>query len=127
VAEILRAAEPGGILAPWWITPPLVYWSGQPGVAGSSHQSLPGIAASAEFFLAEHPDAAAAILRDRNVRYVILDDPERTLSTSAELLDREPGDAALGRALFEHPTEANAWGLRFVGRTAFFVVFRVAD
>ena len=30
------------ILAPWWLSPPLAYWSGQPAVAGSSHEALPG-------------------------------------------------------------------------------------
>lgn len=127
IAEMLRSGESRAILAPWWLTPPLVYWSGQPGVAGSSHQSLPGTVASAQFFLAGNPQSAMAILRDRKVRYVILDDPERTLSTSASLLQTEPTANALGRVLFEHPSKAGEWSLRFLGRTSFFVVFEVAE
>ena len=38
----LISAERLPFLAPWWLSPAIAYWSGQPGVAGSSHESLPG-------------------------------------------------------------------------------------
>jgi hypothetical protein len=46
----LRSSEIRPFLAPWWLSPEIAYWSGQPGVAGSSHESLPGIEESARFF-----------------------------------------------------------------------------
>lgn len=44
VAMYLRAENRQlPVMAPWWFSPALAYWSGQPCVAGSSHESLPGI------------------------------------------------------------------------------------
>jgi hypothetical protein len=88
VAEEMRSVERRPFLAPWWLSPALAYWSGQPGVGGSSHQSLPGIVASARFFLA--PDAAEAvrIARELGVKWIVTDDPDRLLATSRALLDR---------------------------------------
>src|SRR5262249_45564597 len=45
VAEAMRSADRRPFIAPWWLSPALAYWSGQPGVGGSSHESLPGIVA----------------------------------------------------------------------------------
>ena len=86
VAEIMRAADRRPFLAPWWLSPPLAYWSGQPGVAGSSHESLPGIVASARFFLA--PDAAEAeqIAATLGVKWIVTDDAEHLTDTSRVLL-----------------------------------------
>ncbi len=39
----LQSSETRPFLAPWWLSPAIAYWSGQPGVAGSSHESLSGI------------------------------------------------------------------------------------
>lgn len=89
VAETMRSADRRPFLAPWWLSPALAYWSGQPGVAGSSHQSLPGIVASARFFLA--PDAAEAerLARELGVKWIVTDAPERLVATSRALLDRQ--------------------------------------
>jgi hypothetical protein len=72
VAAAMRG-ERAGFLAPWWLSPALAYWSGQPGVAGSSHQALPGTMETARFFLA--PDAATAesVARRLSVRWVVTD------------------------------------------------------
>ncbi|HKS04616.1 MAG TPA: hypothetical protein VJR49_04595, partial [Chthoniobacterales bacterium] len=51
LALSLRSPEVHAFLAPWWLSPSISYWSGQPGVAGSSHESLEGIVDSAGFFL----------------------------------------------------------------------------
>jgi hypothetical protein len=72
-----RAAQ--SILAPWWMSPSMAYWSGVPTVAGSSHQSLPGIADSFRFYLTSDPREAAAILHERRVRWVLAEDPQRIL------------------------------------------------
>src|SRR5262249_43827903 len=37
LALSLRSSEVNPFLAPWWLSPPIAYWSAQPGVAGSSH------------------------------------------------------------------------------------------
>lgn len=88
LAETMRTADRRPFLAPWWLSPALAYWSGQPGVAGSSHQSLSGIVASARFFLA--PDAAEAerIARELRVKWIVTDDPDRLVATSRALFDR---------------------------------------
>jgi len=86
LAETLRTLPPGGVLAPWWFSPALAYWSGFPCVAGSSHQSLPGIVESARFYLTSDPEEALHILDERQVKYVVAYDPGRVLATSAMLL-----------------------------------------
>ncbi len=91
------------VLAPWWFCPALAYWSGQPAVAGSSHESLPGIVDTARFYLSENPADARAILRARGVRRVVAYDPGRELDTAATLLGAPATDAALGAALYERP------------------------
>ena len=60
----LRSPEVDPFLAPWWLSPSIAYWSGQPGVAGSSHESLNGIEESARFFLSENLKQAHEILDD---------------------------------------------------------------
>src|SRR5881394_2156681 len=54
-------------LAPWWLSPSIAYWSGQPGVAGSSHESLNGTEESARFFLSEDSQKGREILEKRQV------------------------------------------------------------
>jgi hypothetical protein len=66
----------GGIMAPWWLSPGLLYFSGQPIVSGSSHCGISGIVASAKFFNATSWVEAERILQDRKVRWVVvMDDP----------------------------------------------------
>ena len=96
----------GAFLAPWWQSPAIAYWTRLPGVAGSSHQSLPGIVATARFFLTDQPEEAAAILKKRRVSWVIADDAERMTSTSASLLGIEPPAVPLGLILAENPRNA---------------------
>jgi hypothetical protein len=74
------------LLAPWWLSPSAVYWSGQPGVAGSSHESLSGIADTAHFFLATDPRSALQILRQRKVAWVFTYDADRVAANSAAIL-----------------------------------------
>jgi hypothetical protein len=66
----------GGIMAPWWLSPGLLYFSGQPIVSGSSHCGIAGIVASAQFFSADSWTEAERILKERQVRWVVVwDDP----------------------------------------------------
>jgi hypothetical protein len=95
--------EPGGILAPWWLSPGLLYFSGQPIVAGSSHCGITGIEASAQFYTSTSWDDAARILQQRQVRWVVAwDDPTYAfplLRSSQQILglpqstDESPGNA----------------------------------
>lgn len=114
--------EPGAFLAPWWASPQIAYWSGQPGVSGTSHQSLPGILDSARFFLTDKPAEAAAILRERRVRYVLLDDLSHTstnlpellmVSNSAKILERAAPPEPMAKVLAESPRLAPPF-LRYV-------------
>jgi hypothetical protein len=102
----LRSPETRPFLAPWWLSPAIVYWSGQPGVAGSSHESLDGIEQSARFFLSEDQQTAHKILENRGVAWIIAYDFERVARNSAVILglglpqyplcfvlDRTPGQA----------------------------------
>jgi hypothetical protein len=82
----LRSSEIRPFLAPWWLSPEIAYWSGQPGVAGSSHESLPGIEESARFFVSEDWGTARKLLENHNVAWVIAYDAERTAQDSAEIL-----------------------------------------
>ncbi len=86
LAVTLQSAETRAFLAPWWLSPSIGYWSRQPAVAGSSHESLPGIEESARFFLSEDWQTARKILDDRRVSWVIAYDFERLARSSAALL-----------------------------------------
>lgn len=125
VAQVLAAQPRGGVLAPWWISPALARQSGQPMVGGTSHQSLPGSAHTARFFLSNDDAAAADLLKSRKVRYVVTDDPQRIISTSTQLLGVPAPHAPLidrlarGRDIpaFLQPVFANR----------FFRVYKVSD
>ena len=86
LALTLQSPEMRPFLAPWWLSPSIAYWSGQPAVAGSSHESLPGIADSAGFFLAEDWRTAREILENHKVIWVIVYDFERVAQNSSALL-----------------------------------------
>ena len=106
VAAQIRAGQAGGFLAPWWLSPALAYWSGAPGVAGSSHEALAGTVESGKFFLA--PDAAAAegVARRLGVRWIITDGADvdgvsRLVRAYGPLLGGEVPAAPWGVALHE--------------------------
>jgi hypothetical protein len=83
----LRSAETRPFLAPWWLSPAIAYWSGQPAVAGSSHESLEGIEQSARFFLSQDWQTARKILENRGVAWVIAYDFDRVARNSSAILD----------------------------------------
>ena len=86
LALSLRSSEIRPFLAPWWLSPEIGYWSGQPGVAGSSHESLPGIGDSARFFVTQDWKTARKLLENHKIAWVIAYDSERTAKNSAETL-----------------------------------------
>jgi hypothetical protein len=99
----------GGFIAPWWLSPSIAYWTRDRGVAGSSHESLPGTVETARFYLANDGEGAAAILRARNVAWVLADEPSRVIENSAELLGVEVPEQAMAGTLFEDPQHAPAF------------------
>ena len=103
VAQTLRGAHRLPILAPWWQSPALAYWSGQPCVAGSSHESLPGTVDASRFFLSADPAAAEAILARRRVACVVAYDSERVNAVSSAILGEPAPKETLGRLLYERP------------------------
>jgi hypothetical protein len=106
MVQIARAIDgPGAIMAPWWLSPGLLYFSGQPIVSGSSHEGMSGIADSARFYSTTSWSEAERILDQRKVRWVVVwDNPDLVypvLATSHSILglpritDDDPGDAEL--------------------------------
>jgi len=104
LVQISRAIdEPGAILAPWWLSPGLLYFSGHPVVSGSSHEGMSGIVASAKFFSTTSWPEAEKILDQRKVRWVVVWDDSNlvypVLGNSQRILglprasDDDPGDA----------------------------------
>ena len=106
LAPLMQSRQIRPFLAPWWLSPAIAYWSGQPGVAGSSHESMQGIADSARFFLSENRQETRQMLSNHNVSWVVAYDGDRVAQNSAvilgcalparplcQILDRTPGQA----------------------------------
>ena len=134
IAVKMRGPERAAFLAPWWMSPQIAYWSGQPGIAGTSHQSLPGTVESARFYLGSDPVQAEKILRERQVRWVIADsasydllqrDQLLAVTNSATLLGLRAPLECLALTLAERPREAPAF-LREVSPRELGLVFDLA-
>ena len=102
----LRSPEVHPFLAPWWLSPSIAYWAGQPGVAGSSHESLNGIEESARFFLSEDLQGAREILEKRHVAWVFAYDSDRVAQNSAAILNEPLRREPLCRVLDRTPSQA---------------------
>ena len=114
----------GSFLAPWWWSPAVAYWSGQPGVAGSSHEALPGTEQSARFFLASDAETAKSILLKTKVAWVLAYDADRTATNSATILGIAPPEKALAAVLDRTPSQAPAF-LRLAAQNSACKLFRV--
>jgi hypothetical protein len=106
LADGIRSRQTEPFLAPWWLSPAIVYWSGQPGVAGSSHESLLGILDSARFCLTSDEQIAREILREHRVVWVFVYDSDRTLANSAAILGVPIPAETLGRIVDRTPRRA---------------------
>jgi hypothetical protein len=120
----LQSSEVQPFLAPWWLSPSIAYWSGQPGVAGSSHESLEGIEDSARFFLTDDLQRAREILRKRRVAWVFAYDSQRVAQNSAAILNERLPAYALCRVLDRTPSQAPAF-LVFFAQNAGCKLYRV--
>ncbi len=102
----LQSSDTRPFLAPWWLSPSIAYWSGQPGVAGSSHESLGGIEDTARFFLSEDLEKAREILQNHRVTWVFSYDSERVGQNSAGVLNHALPPHPLCRVLDRTPGQA---------------------
>ncbi|HZR79444.1 MAG TPA: hypothetical protein VFA58_09545, partial [Chthoniobacterales bacterium] len=126
LARSIRSDQRAPFLAPWWLSPAIAYWSGQPGVAGSSHESLQGIADSARFFLSEQPGAAREILLKHETTWVFAYDSDRLIQNSAGLLGVAVPERPLARVLDRSPARAAAF-LVLSGQNGAGKLFRFVD
>ncbi len=114
----LKELPKRGVIAPWWFSPAIVWWSGQPCVAGTSHQSLPGIVDASEFFLSE--GAGREVLEMRKAGYMFAYEPDRVISNSAQILGRAAPSNPLARRLYDQAREPAG---RLLHANRFFKVF----
>jgi hypothetical protein len=121
----LQSPESRPFLAPWWLSPSIAYWSGQPGIAGSSHESLSGIEDSARFFLCEDLQKAREILKKRQAAWVFAYDSERVAQNSAAVLNQPLPPQPLCRVLDRTPGQAPPF-LLFSAQNATCKLYRVA-
>lgn len=126
LALSLQSRDVHPFLAPWWLSPSIAYWSGQPGVAGSSHESLSGIEDSARFFLSEDLQKEREILRNHRVAWIFAYDSDRVAQSSAAILNQELPQHPLCRVLDRTPGQAPRF-LIFSAQTAAFKLYRVAE
>ncbi len=125
--EAAQAVPHGAVvLAPWWITPALVYWSEGRGVAGTSHQSLPGTVDTARFFLAVDGSEARSLLQGRGVKVVVTDEPSRVVETSSRLLGVPVPPAASMAVLLARRHRAPDF-LQLVFANPYYRVYEVRD
>jgi hypothetical protein len=125
LALSMQSPDVHPFLAPWWLSPSIAYWSGQPGVAGSSHESLNSIADSARFFLSEDLQEAIEILQNHRVAWVCAYDSDRVAQNSAAVLNQELPLHPLCRVLDRTPSQAPPF-LIFSAQTAAFKLYRIA-
>ena len=120
----LQSTETRPFLAPWWLSPSIAYWSGQPGIAGSSHESLSGIEDSARFFLCEDSQKAREILKKHGAAWVFAYDSERVAQNSAAVLKQPLPPHPLCRVLDRTPGQAPPF-LVFSAQNATCKLYRV--
>ncbi|MEY2537770.1 MAG: hypothetical protein QOG67_1510 [Verrucomicrobiota bacterium] len=108
LAVTLIGSEQRAFIAPWWLSPAIAYWSGQAGVAGSSHESLPGIIDTARFFVSQDAATARDLLIKREVGWVFSYDAGRVEENCASLLGQATPDRPLIRLLDQRPAQAPA-------------------
>ena len=106
LAMQIRADKTDAFLAPWWLSPAIAYWSKQPGLAGSSHESLSGIAQTAHFYLTSDPKTARNILRRQRIAWIFVYDSDRVLENSAAILNAPIPKDSLGQILDRNPSRA---------------------
>ena len=116
----------GPFIAPWWFSPALSYWSRQPAVGGSSHESIKGIVETAKFFATQKAEEAAQLSREVTATWIIAYDADRVAQNSAQILGRPVSNSALCYLLDRRPSQAPPF-LRLVRQTAHFKIFQTVN
>jgi hypothetical protein len=116
----------GPFLAPWWLSPALSYWSRQPGVGGSSHESIAGIMESAKFFGTGNAEEVAQILKRRNVRWIVAYDADRVARNSSQILGHAISPEAFCFLLDRRPSEVPPF-FRLTAQSGRFKLFRTLN
>jgi hypothetical protein len=114
----------GAFIAPWWFSPALSYWSRQPGVGGSSHESIGGIVETAKFFETQDAKEAKQILDGDNVNWIVSYDAERVAQNAEQILGNPIPKNALCYVLDRRASEVPPF-LRLIAQTGHFKLFRV--
>jgi hypothetical protein len=127
LATAMLSSQREPFLAPWWLSPAMAYWSGQPGVAGSSHEAVAGTVDTARFYLGEDKGLAREMLQEHGVDWVIAYDSDRTAATSAAILgvSAVPSEA-LCSVLDRNPGQAPRF-LQLVSQNGTAKLYRVAN
>jgi hypothetical protein len=123
LALSLQSSQTRPFVAPWWLSPSIAYWSGQPGVAGSSHESLSGTEESSRFFLCEDLQKAREILKQRKAAWVFAYDSDRVAQNSAAVLNQPLPVNPLCRVLDRTPGQAPDF-LVFSAQNAAYKLYR---
>jgi hypothetical protein len=108
----------------WWLSPSIGYWSGQPGIAVSSHESLDGIADSSRFLLCDGWQKASQILQNHQTASVVAYDFERVTQNSEAVLNQAVPAHSLCRVLDRMPAHASLF-LIFTAQNGTFKLYRV--
>ena len=114
----------GAFIAPWWYSPALSYWSRQPGVGGSSHESIGGIVETAIFFDTQDTKKAKQILDRNNVSWIASYDADRVAQNSEQILGAPVSKDALCYLLDRRTSEVPPF-LLLIAQTGHFKLFRV--
>ena len=126
LAVTIQSDETHAFLAPWWLSPSIAYWSRQPGLAGSSHESLDGIVDSARFFLAEDSGEAREVLLKHRMSWVFAYDWDRVARNSAAILGVAVPARPLCRVIDRTPSQAPSY-LLFSSQNGIGKLFRVGN
>jgi hypothetical protein len=122
----IQSIEVRAFLAPWWLSPSIAYWSGQPGIAGSSHESLSGIVDSAGFFVSEDCQKAREIVENHKVNWVFGYDAQRIVKNSVALLGAPIPAHPLCQSLDRMPSQVPRY-LVFSAQSTTCKLFRIAN
>jgi hypothetical protein len=126
LAITLQSSETHPFLTVWWLSPAISYWSHQPAVAGSSHESLAGVQQSARFFASQDWSNARVILENTKVTWVIAYDAARTAESCASILDEPASQHAVCYVLDRAPAQAPRF-LAFAAQNPAGKLFRIGN
>jgi hypothetical protein len=126
LAILIQSSQTHPFLAPWWVSPAIAYWSRQPGMAGTSHESLNGIADSARFFLSTDIQQARQILATARIDWVFACDADRVAQNCALILGEPNVKGALCYVLDRRSTQTPSY-LMVAAQTQTAKLFRVEN